>query len=200
MTSVAFQKDGNDRHLTGEQIAEYCSDAMAIARQDLVDSAQVVFAKKGELIHIAKVEVTSDGQATVLLYRDNGVDGQDESRMIGVSGTWEIIAAAVEVLVDLNTLDDLLDEGEASVGRVIGRYADWHGKPFPIVSFRDSFAVQATLMCVKCGANPMIVYARSGCHHGAFCYVYDEEGGFLADLRNQEYVCDKCEAARKAAS
>jgi hypothetical protein len=39
----------------------------------------------------------------------------------------------------------------------------------------------------------MIAYARSGCHRGAFCYIYNAEANFLADLRNQEYLCSRCQ-------
>jgi hypothetical protein len=34
-----------------------------------------------------------------------------------------------------------------------------------------------------------IAYLRGGPHSGALCYAYDTNGNFLADLRNQNYVC-----------
>ena len=194
MTGTAFHDDNNGRHLTSEQIAEYRPNARAIARRDLLDPTQQAFAQTGELLHIAKIEAKSNDQVTILLNRDNGVDGPDESRMMGLSGSWVTIAAALEVLVDLNWLDELLEEEVPPIQQLVGRSADWHGKPSLIVPFKESLAIKVTLECARCGKNPTTVYARSGCHAGAFCYVYSESGEFQADLRNQEYVCDVCDA------
>jgi hypothetical protein len=193
MNTLAFHEDGDGRHLTDAQIAEYLPNATAIARKDLIDPTQELFAQAGALIHLAKIEASNVNRVTILLHPDNGVDGPDESRFLAVLGDWATIASSVEMLVDLNTLDEWLEES-TPLDQIIGRLADWHGEPFPIVAFRDSVAIKVTLSCVRCKGNPTTVYARSGCHTGAFCYVYNEDGQFQADLRNQEYVCDLCNA------
>ena len=82
---------------------------------------------------------------------------------------------------------------EAPLEPVFEHYAAWNGQAFPIVPMEETLAIRVSLPCARCGRNPMIAYARSGCHRGAFCYVYDAEGDFLADLRNQEYVCSRCQ-------
>ena len=53
------------------------------------------------------------------------------------------------------------------------------------------FGIEVDLPC-NCGKTTKRVYARPGCHTGAFCYVYSQEGEFLADLRNQWFSCDDC--------
>jgi hypothetical protein len=193
MNTLAFHEDGDGRHLTNAQIAEYLPNATAIARKDLIDPAQELFAQAGALIHLAKIEVSNANRVNILFHPDNGVEGPDEGRSLGISGDWATIASSIEMLVDLNTLDEWLEDG-TSLDQVVGRLADWHGEPFSIVAFQDSVAIKVTLLCRQCKSNPTTVYARSGCHAGAFCYVYNEDGQFQADLRNQEYVCDLCNA------
>lgn len=108
-----------------------------------------------------------------------------------MSGSWTVIGEAIETLLEPGPLDDLL-ESEAPLEQVFGRYAAWNGQAFPIVPMLETLAIRVSLPCARCSRNPMIAYARSGCHRGAFCYVYDAEANFLADLRNQEYVCSRC--------
>ena len=57
-------------------------------------------------------------------------------------------------------------------------------------------AIRVSLPCARCERNPTTAYARSGLHRGAFCYVYNALGTYLANLRDQEYVCSRCEKAR----
>jgi hypothetical protein len=94
---------------------------------------------------------------------------------------------AEEKIFKLEELDDLLDEPET----VIGHLADWHGEIVPIVAYRGGFALKVVLKCNRKGCrHQMTVRAVSGCHSGAYCYVYDRHGNF-ADLRNQNFVCDQ---------
>ncbi len=101
------------------------------------------------------------------------------------------VVETIETLLEPGPLVDLL-ESEALLEQVFGRYAAWNGQAFPIVPMLETLAIRVSLPCARCGRNPTIAYARSGCHRGAFCYVYDAEANFLADLRNQEYVCSRC--------
>ncbi len=77
---------------------------------------------------------------------------------------------------------------------VVGKIADWHGDPFPIVQLADnSIAIEIELTCTRCHTEKTTVYVGSGLHSGAFCYVFSYEGEYQANLRDQEYVCDACQ-------
>ncbi len=181
--------DGQRRPITGERIAEYEPHAPAMLLRHIVDNG--AFAQAGEFVHIQEVHDSGD-QVSVTFFRDNGIDGPDESHLFSISGSWATVVESIETLLETSPLDDLL-ESEAPLEQVFGRYAAWNGQAFPIVPMLETLAIRVSLSCARCGRNPMIVYARSGCHRGAFCYVYDAEGNFLADLRNQEYVCRRCQ-------
>ncbi len=174
--------------LSPERIAEYEPHSPAMLLRHIVEKG--AFAQAGELIHIQGIHDIDD-QVTVTFFRDNGIDGPDASYLFSVSGSWTVIGETIETLLELGPLDDLL-ESEAPLEQVFGRYAAWHGQAFPIVPMLETLAIRVSLSCARCGRNPTIAYARSGCHRGAFCYVYDAEANFLADLRNQEYVCSRC--------
>jgi hypothetical protein len=180
--------DGQRKPLTDERIAEYEPHAPAMLLRHVVDND--AFAQAGEPVHIHEV-INGGDQVTVTFYRDNGIDGPDESHLFSVSGSWASVVETIEALLELGPLDDLL-ESEAPLEPVFGRYAAWNGQAFPIVPMLETLAIRVSLSCARCGRNPTIAYARSGCHRGAFCYVYDAEANFLADLRNQEYVCSGC--------
>lgn len=176
------------KSLSSERIAEYEPHAPAMLLRHVIDHG--AFAQAGELVHIHEVRDSGE-QVTVTFYRDNGIDGSDTSHLFSVSGSWAAIAETIETLLEPGPLDDLL-ESEAPLEPVFGRYAAWNGQAFPIVPMLETLAIRVSLPCARCGRNPMIAFARSGCHRGAFCYVYDAEANFLADLRNQEYVCSRC--------
>jgi hypothetical protein len=180
--------NGQQKLLSPERMAEYEPHAPAMLLRHVVDNGAC--AQAGEQVHIQAVH-DSGGQVTVTFYRDNGIDGPDASHLFSVSGSWETIGETLETLLEPGPLDDLL-ESEASLEQVFGRYAAWNGQAFPIVPMLETLAIRVSLPCARCSRNPMIAYARSGCHRGAFCYVYDAEANFLADLRHQEYVCSRC--------
>src|SRR6266699_950797 len=180
--------DAQQKPLSPERIAGYEPHAPAMLLQHVVDNG--AFAQAGELVHIQGVHDSGD-QVTITFFRDNGIDGPDGCHLFSVSGSWAMIVETIETLLEPGPLDDLL-ESEAPLEQVFGRYAAWNGQAFPIVPMLETLAIRVSLPCASCGRNPMIAYARSGCHRGAFCYVYDAEANFLADLRNQEYVCSRC--------
>jgi hypothetical protein len=184
--------DGQRRPVTDERIAEYEPHAPAMLLRHVVDNG--AFAQAGELVHIQQVHERG-GQITVTFFRDNGIDGPEESHLFSISGSWATVVETIETLLEPGPLDDLL-ESEVSLDPVFGRYAAWNGQAFPIVPMLETLAIRVSLPCARCSRNPMIAYARSGCLRGAFCYVYDAEGNFLADLRNQEYVCSRCQEKR----
>ena len=57
----------------------------------------------------------------------------------------------------------------------------------------EKYAVEWKKKCMngKC-QNPITFKTMSGCHPGAYCYVCDDKGKYLADLRNQMVFCDTC--------
>ena len=115
--------------------------------------------------------LTRGHQVELLDGRDNGIDVPDASHLFLVSGSWIVIGETIETLLVTDPLDDLL-ESEAPLEQVFGRYAAGMGRRSPSFQYWRRW--------------------RSGCHRRVFCYVYDVEVKFLADLRNQEYVCSKC--------
>ncbi len=180
--------NGQQKLLSPERMAEYEPHVPAILLRHIVDNG--AFAQAGELVHIQGVH-ESGNLVNVTFYRDNGVDGPDGSHLFSVNGSWTVIGETIETLLEPGPLDDLL-ESEAPLEQVFGRYAAWNGQAFPIVPMLETLAIRVSLPCARCDRNPIIAYARSGCHRGAFCYLYDAEANFLADLRNQEYVCSGC--------
>jgi hypothetical protein len=181
--------DEQQKPLSPERIAEYEPHTPAMLLRNVEENG--ANAQAGELVHIQEVQNNGD-QVTITFYRDNGIDGPDASHLFSVSGSWGTVGETLEILLEPGLLDDLLESGEP-LEQVFGRYAAWNGQAFPIVPMLETLAIRVSLPCARCGGNPMIVYARSGCHRGAFCYVYDAEANFLADLRNQEYLCSRCQ-------
>jgi hypothetical protein len=109
-----------------------------------------------------------------------------------------LLAEITDDPIDLTLLDMLLDvDVPASV--LVGKLADWHGDPFPIVQLDNGrIAIAVTLTCTRCKIEQITAYAGSGCHTGAFCYIFTQVGEYQADLRNQEYVCETCQEERAA--
>lgn len=92
--------------------------------------------------------------------------------------------------LDLTFLDELLDAG-VDVSLLVGSMADWHGTIAPITTLKTGkLVIQVPLTCIYCEQNTTQVYVGSGLHNGAFCYVFDEEGNYQANLRDQDYVCE----------
>lgn len=88
---------------------------------------------------------------------------------------------------DFDELD--ADELIAAIGKEVDTYAGVVGR---IVKCKDGgIRVRVRLSCPhdKCRCWS-IAYLRGGPHSGALCYVYDTNGNYLADLRNQNYVCN----------
>jgi hypothetical protein len=96
--------------------------------------------------------------------------------------------------LSLDELDDILgSDNEAAIEHVVGRIANWHGEMAPVVRLESGvIALEIDLTCSQCEDTHETGYVISGCHYGAFCYVADEQGHFLADLRNQSFVCGDC--------
>lgn len=111
--------------------------------------------------------------------------------------------------IDVEQLDYLLNDG-FDWHWLVGQSVIWHDdKPHPMKILNDGYiGLELILNCdhrdtadferenynpdypeSKCQCTNT-VYARSGLHSGAWCYVYNVEGEYLANLRDQCYVCD----------
>lgn len=92
---------------------------------------------------------------------------------------------------DLLTPEELDDMSDAELQRSVGRGVDTYvGVVGDVFRCKDGgIRVRVRLPCAKCGRRKTH-YLSGGPHHGALCYVYDTNGSFLADLRNQQFVCD----------
>ena len=190
LSDLAAWLDQQQRPLTPERIAEYEAPAYAMLLRHVAEEG--AFVQAGELVHLQEVRESGANRVTVSFYRDNGIDGPDKGHLFSVSGAWQDIAGVLELLLEPAQLDDLL-ESKADLSPVFGRYAAWNGRSFPIVPMRETLAIRVALPCARCGRNPTTVYARSGLHRGAFCYVYNFRGEYQANLRDQEYICPRCE-------
>lgn len=186
--------DGQQTAVTAERIAEFKPHAPAMLLRYVVETGADAFAQAGEMVHIHEV-IKEGGQVRVTYYRDNDIDGQDPSHLFSLSGSWASVIENLEVLLELGDLDDLLDKN-AELLPVFGRYAAWKRQAFPIVPMLDTLAIRVSLPCARCGRNPTTAFARSGLHRGAFCSVYDAFGNVVANLRDQEYLCPRCEKTR----
>jgi len=186
--------DGQHKPVTAERIAEFEPHTPAVLLRYVVGTGAGACAQAGEMVHIHEVIEEGD-QVMVTYYRDNDIDGPDASHLFSLSGSWASVMENLEVLLEPGALDDLLEK-KAELSPVFGRYAAWNGQAFPIVPMLDTLAIRVSLPCARCGRNSTTVFARSGLHQGAFCYVYDAFGNYVANLRDQEYLCPRCEKAR----
>lgn len=57
--------------------------------------------------------------------------------------------------------------------------------------------IELPLKCATCGQISEPFHIRQGAP--GWCYVYSQQGQYLADLRNQELVCGECSSKRAAA-
>jgi hypothetical protein len=81
---------------------------------------------------------------------------------------------------------------------LLERLVDWHGTPDSICLIKGKIRLVHEAKC-SCGEVGSTVFLGQGLHAGAWVYAYDEEGNFLANLRDQEYVCPTCEQRKVVA-
>lgn len=93
---------------------------------------------------------------------------------------------------ETHDLDEMLDEGLDP--RIFdGQEIVWHnGQHYPLTLSWGKLIARMTLHCNKCGDNPETFNVGSGLHNGAWCYVFGEYGEYIANLRDQSYVCANC--------
>lgn len=95
-------------------------------------------------------------------------------------------------LITTEQLDDYFEDGSLDHS-YIGRMVDWHGYVFPLVRCADlEIRVMVLFVCGagNCKRVSEPFYAGSGLHHGAWCYIYDFSGKYLANWRDQDWVCE----------
>lgn len=102
-----------------------------------------------------------------------------------------------EEIIDVEILDEYW--GQIPNDFLIGRKVRWHnGGVYPIVALNDgSIGIKFKCYCQYCNKRYSIVYLGSGLHAGAFCYAYNKHGKYLANLRDQSYVCGNEECKQK---
>jgi hypothetical protein len=106
-------------------------------------------------------------------------------------------------LLELGELEHLLAEaGEAPepafFDQFVGRLVDWHGTPVCICLIKGVIRLEHEVVCT-CGKAGPTIYLGPGIHDGAWPYAYDGEGTYLANLRDDEYVCETCLPQHQAA-
>ena len=99
-------------------------------------------------------------------------------------------------ILDVDLLDDCLErltELGVSHHELIGKKVIWHdNRRTTVVINGDTIALRKRLHCHRCGKLGITVYFHSGLHRGAWCYAYNKRGKYLANMRDQNYVCVEC--------
>lgn len=100
----------------------------------------------------------------------------------------------------LDVLEEWIDNHGNEPGNddlLHGRLVDWHGDLCRLVKCADGVArIEVTCVCQYCHMAELTVYATSGLHSGAWCYVTDFDGKYLANLRDESYSCEACQEKR----
>lgn len=98
--------------------------------------------------------------------------------------------------IDVDDLNDVLGKW----GTLLAGYTViWNGEDTGILKFVDTAPViEMPLKCADCGCVSEPFHIREGAP--GWCYAYSLEGQLLADLRNQEWVCEECTEKRTAIS
>lgn len=98
-------------------------------------------------------------------------------------------------------VQELEDEFEEDPESLLGQKVDWYGQVVQFVKFgpKDQIGLRVVLYCERCRCNSIVVAVSGGPSKYDWCYVYDlVTGEYQADLRNQSYVCDTCQAKKQA--
>lgn len=96
-------------------------------------------------------------------------------------------------MINTYELDEALEDGCAE--QFIGQPIQWHFGNVGIVQKLKcgKIVIELFLSCDKCERGNFQIFVKSGLHNGAFCYVVDENGKYLANLRDQIVVCKNCQ-------
>jgi hypothetical protein len=117
-----------------------------------------------------------------------------------------------EPITDLDALDYIWDlPGDCSwsseqtepfrphaLDYYVGRTVEHVWGTGTIEKMAAGYGIRVWLPCAYCEKAGLWLYARPGCHTGAFCYLYDEQGQYALDLRNQIFVCPDCQGTHIA--
>lgn len=102
---------------------------------------------------------------------------------------WYNSQNACAPLLSLDDLDELQDLGQWG-DQLVGRLIDWHSQIVPLVKLPNGGIFAQVVLTCRCGAQSEPFYAGSGLHNGAWPYIYDAEGKYLACIRDQEWRCE----------
>lgn len=87
-------------------------------------------------------------------------------------------------------LDERTDSGK-SLAAWLGRRVRLHfGPTGPLVRHKTrKFGVRFFFKCPRCGRKEGPIFAVSGLHAGAWCYIYNRDGKYLANMRDDNWNC-----------
>lgn len=94
-------------------------------------------------------------------------------------------------MINTYDLDDAIENSSAD--QFVGQQVQWHFGTIGIVEklSNGKIVIRLELPCFKCGKLLSDILVRSGLNHGAFCYVCDEDGNYVANLRDQNVTCEE---------
>ena len=98
--------------------------------------------------------------------------------------------------LDVYYLDILMNAGYTP-DRLKDIFVDWHGRKGTTLKLGDVLAIKVRIPCdggtlgQRCKRR-LVLLVKSGVHFGAFCKVVDHKGNVVADLREQNALCQQC--------
>lgn len=96
--------------------------------------------------------------------------------------------------LDTYLLDEYLEtKSKKFLNSLLGKRVSWHGQAIGILSKlkNGSIVIKMRADCGNCFRKLGYMFLKSGLHNGAFCYVVDEKGKYIANLRDQIPICRK---------
>ena len=93
--------------------------------------------------------------------------------------------------IDTSLLDDLIDAGYP-LKALSGRMIDYHGTITMAEQIHGRIKLPTSAICHKCRSKKIDVWAVSGLHKGAWCYIVDMNDNFIANIRDQVWTCTNC--------
>ncbi len=96
------------------------------------------------------------------------------------------------IIIDVSEIDLLLDSGLDPI-HLDGQLLRWHdGGNYPLLLVRGQPRASLTVVCDRCRKSTIDLLVGPGLHNGAWCYVFDGRGNYIANLRDDVWVCGEC--------
>lgn len=98
--------------------------------------------------------------------------------------------------MDTHDVDKFLDKAGNDPWDLLGRKVEWHGQsgtvvmvPSPTGRHRIGIEISIGVSCRQDCGKRVNLTTISGLHNGAFCYVVDKDGNYVANLRDEVVAC-----------